>query len=48
MNGGHYMTKGHIVSCLLYIKTSKDVKKYFGTMKKPFFRCKPPFNASGF
>jgi hypothetical protein len=22
MNGGHYLTKGHVISCLLYIKTS--------------------------
>jgi hypothetical protein len=22
MNGGHYLTKGHIILCLLYIKTS--------------------------
>jgi hypothetical protein len=29
MNGGHYLTKGHVILCLLYIKTSKDVKKYF-------------------
>lgn len=38
MNGGHYMTKGHVILCLLYIKTSKDVKKYFGTLEKPFFQ----------
>ena len=22
MNGGHYLTKGHVTLCLLYIKTS--------------------------
>ena len=37
MNGGHYMTKGHIILCLLYSKTSKDVKKYFGALEKQFF-----------
>jgi len=42
MNGGHYLTKGHVILCLLYIKTSKDVKKYFGTLEKPFLSCKRP------
>jgi len=44
MNGGHYLTKGHVILNLLYIKTSKDVKKYFGTLEKPFLSCKQPLN----
>jgi hypothetical protein len=42
MNGGHYLTKGHVILCLLYIKTSKDVKKYFGTLEKPFSDANSP------
>ncbi len=30
VNGGHYMTKGHVVLCLLYIRMRRNVKNYFG------------------
>ena len=30
VNGGHYMTTGHFITCLLYIKDVLDVKNYFG------------------
>lgn len=40
MNGGHYMTRGHVIVCLLYIKDVPDVKNYFGTGRGPFRVCK--------
>jgi hypothetical protein len=40
MNNGHYMTKGHVIACLLYIKTQSDVKKYFGMGREPFWTYK--------
>jgi hypothetical protein len=40
MNGGHYLTKGHVILCLLYIKDVPDVKNYFGTGRGPFRVCK--------
>jgi hypothetical protein len=33
VNGGHYMTRGHVILCLLYIKMHRNVKKYFGAGK---------------
>lgn len=31
VNGGHYMTRGHVIVRMLYIKDVPDVKNYFGT-----------------
>jgi hypothetical protein len=36
MNGGHYMTRGHAIVSMLYIKDVPDVKNYFGTGRGPF------------
>jgi hypothetical protein len=36
VNDGHYMTRGHVVLCLLYIRMRRNVKKYFGAGKRPF------------
>lgn len=30
VNGGHYMTRGHVILVELYIKTYRNVKNYFG------------------
>jgi len=40
MNGGHYMTRGHVIVRMLYIKDVPDVKNYFGTGRGPFQVCK--------
>lgn len=40
VNGGHYMTRGHVIVRMLYIKDVPDVKNYFGTGRGPFRVCK--------
>ena len=40
MNGGHYMTRGHVIVRMLYIKDVPDVKNYFGAGRGPFRVCK--------
>ena len=40
MNGGHYMTRGHVIVRMLYIKDVPDVKNYFGTGRGSFRVCK--------
>jgi hypothetical protein len=35
VNGGHYMTRGHVNLCLLYIRMRRNVKNYFGAGKGP-------------
>jgi hypothetical protein len=40
VNGGHYMTRGHVILRMLYIKDVPDVKNYFGTGRGPFRVCK--------
>ena len=42
MNGGHYLTKGHVILCLLYIKTSLMSRNILEPGKSRFFNCKQP------
>ena len=35
VNGGHYMTRGHVIFRLLYIRMRRNVKKYFDAGKRP-------------
>jgi hypothetical protein len=42
MNGGHYLTKGHVISCLLYIKTSLMSRNILEPRKNRFSDANSP------
>ena len=42
MNGGHYLTKGHVNFFLLYIKTILMSRNFLKPGKNRFPRCKQP------
>jgi hypothetical protein len=48
MNGGHYLTKGHIILCLLYSKTSLMSRNILEPGKSRFLSCKQPLAESRF
>jgi len=42
MNGGHYLTKGHVILCLLYIKTSLMSRNILEPRKNRFSSANSP------
>jgi hypothetical protein len=42
MNGGHYLTKGHVILCLLYIKKSLMSRNILEPWETHFLSCKQP------
>lgn len=43
MNGGHYLTKGHVILCLLYIKTSLMSRNILEPGKNRFSDANSPW-----
>ena len=42
VNGGHYMTRGHVILCMLYIKMNRMSRNILEPKKERFRVCKTP------